>query len=74
MIGYALLMDHIGISGFEPFWLFLVLILFSWLGFGLLLAISGVMRGDLVGRICAVLALLVFLYFAWLVISPIFRL
>ena len=73
MIGYAMIMDHMGISGFEPYWLFLILIFLTWLGFGLLLAVSGVIRGNVAGRICAALALLVFLYFAWLIISPVFR-
>jgi len=73
MVGYAFLMDHIGLRGFEPFWLFLTLIFFSWLGFGLLLAVSGVMRGNSGGRICGVLAVLVFLYFAWQMVSPVFQ-
>lgn len=73
MVGYALFMDHIGITGFEPFWLCLLLIFSSWLGLGLLFALSGLVRGNPSGRICGFFALLVFLYFAWQVVTPVFE-
>jgi hypothetical protein len=50
---------------FEPPWLFMLTIFVSWLGIGLLLAVAGLRRGNLAGRVGAVSALAVFSYFAW---------
>jgi hypothetical protein len=56
---------------FDPEWLFLLLVLFGWMGVGLLLAMFGLRRGSVAGRICSVTALGVVLYFAWFVwLSP----
>jgi hypothetical protein len=55
---------------FEPSWFFMIAILVSWLGVGLLLAVAGLRRGHFAGRVCAIFALLVFLYFAWHLVSP----
>jgi hypothetical protein len=57
---------------FEPLWLLLVLILGVWLGVGLLLAIAGLKRGNWLGRILAAIAICLFIYFAWLLVRPLF--
>ena len=73
MVGaYAFLAHAPSGFGFEPSWLFILTIFVSWLGVGLLLAVAGLRRGHLAGRVCATLALLVFLYFAWQMVSPAF--
>src|ERR1041384_5674640 len=59
---------------FKPDWLYL-LAMFSyvfviWWGVGLLLAISGMNRGNLTGRICALLAICAFIYSAWEMLRP----
>jgi hypothetical protein len=50
---------------FDPAWLFMSVVLVGWLGVGLLLAIFGLSRGSVVGRVCAMIGVVVFLYFAW---------
>jgi hypothetical protein len=61
---------------FRPDWLYLlavsVFVFGIWWGVGLLLAVAGVKRGNLAGRICAIISICVFVYFAWDMISPIF--
>ena len=69
---YELLLRAPSGFGFEPSWLFILTIFVSWLGIGLLLAVAGLRRGNLAGRVCAIIALLVFLYFAWQVTNPFF--
>jgi hypothetical protein len=57
---------------FEPMWLFMLITLSAWLGIGLFLVVAGLRRGNLAGRVCAVVGLVVFLYFAWQMVSPVF--
>ena len=71
--GFALiyLLIHYGIHfHFEPLWLFLLLTLGAWLGAGLLFAIAGLTRGNRRGQIFAVVAICVFIYFAWQILAP----
>ena len=72
--GYVLLgfVASVHDLSFEPMWLFIVITLSAWLGFGLFLAIAGLRRGNLAGRVCAAVGLVVFLYFAWRMVSPVF--
>ena len=73
MVGaYELLLRAPSGFSFEPSWLFMLTIFVSWLGIGLLLAVAGLRRGHFAGRVCAVIGLLVFVYFAWQMISPVF--
>jgi len=58
---------------FEPFFVFVLLVLLAWLGVGLFLAVVGLSRGNLFGRLCAVIGIGLFLFLAramWL--SPLF--
>lgn len=55
---------------FEPFWLYALMVFFGWLGVGLLLAVTGLSRGRLLGRIFAFIGIGVFIFFAWIMISP----
>jgi hypothetical protein len=58
---------------FEPFWLYMLVLFFGWLGVGLLLAVTGLRRGNWAGRIFAFVAIGVFIFFAWLMVSPVFE-
>ena len=51
---------------FAPGWLFMLTVLAGWLGVGLLLVVVGLRCGSWIGRVCAILGLIVFLYFAWM--------
>jgi hypothetical protein len=57
---------------FEPSWLYGVVLFLVWLGVGLLFAIAGLRRGNLAGRICAVIAVVVFVFFVWQMVVPAF--
>jgi hypothetical protein len=50
--------------------LFILIEIVCWLGVGLLLAVSGVRRGSNVSRIFAMLAICIFVHFAWQVLNP----
>jgi hypothetical protein len=59
--------------GVTPFalklpWIIPVLVFFGWLALGLLLAVAGLARGGLAGRVCSALALGLWMFVAWLVL------
>jgi len=58
--------------GFEPRWLYAIVLTVSWLGVPLVLAVRGLSRGNLAGRVCAVVALVIFIYFVRWWVMPAF--
>jgi hypothetical protein len=58
---------------FEPLWLYGLVLILSWLGAPLLLAIQGLRRGNLTGRICSALAIVIFFFLVWLTVIPPFQ-
>src|ERR1700690_135923 len=58
---------------FEPLWLYALVVFYAWLGVGLILAVAGLRRGKLLGRIFALLAIGIFIFFAWIMLSPVFE-
>jgi hypothetical protein len=70
--GYALIINGVMIRPllFLPTWLFLLAGLFVWLGVGLAFAIMGLKGGNLAGRLCGLLGVAIFSYFAWLTVAP----
>lgn len=68
MIHYVMVPNHIVL---DPFWLCLLLALSVQLIPGLLLAIAGAGCGSRAGRVCANLAIGLFLWFVWYGVLPI---
>ena len=44
--------------------------LFVWLGVGLIFAIAGLRCGKSAGQVCAIIAICIFIYFAWHLLHP----
>lgn len=68
MIHYVMVPNHIIL---DPLWLFLLLTLSVQLVPGLLLAIAGVGCASRAGRVCANLAIGLFLWFVWFGVLPV---
>jgi hypothetical protein len=75
LVGYVLLRFVVGPHqlNFGPWWLFALTVFLTWLGVGFVFALAGIMSSSLPGRISAVLALGLFVFFCWLMFSPMFR-
>lgn len=58
---------------FPPFWLYALVLSCSWLGVGLLFAVAGLSRASLLGRISSLFAIGLFVFFAWVMIDPVFQ-
>jgi hypothetical protein len=67
---FAFVLAPRGSRRVEMLWFYTLLLFLIWLGVGLLIALFGFRHGNLAGRICALVAIAVFIVFVLWVLIP----